>query len=412
MLCIMLDNKFKEFIKKHIDEDIQKIILSSSKFPDIDIKLAVKIISARRKLNSKMYEWAERDDLLFANSLSIEQASSSITAKHKQKFCEGGVVLDLTGGLGVDSYHFSQNNRSVIYFERDREIFESTSQNFITLGANNIIAVNMEVDSTNLQNYLKKSEMLDGVSYANLIYLDPSRRVKEGRRLLSINDYEPDITQLKSSLLEISDRILVKLSPMSDIKSIINECGNVTSVEIISVENDCKEILLLIERGSRVKYLEVIVKALNYTKKRGVEELFFTPQEESAALSMFCESNLKRYIYQPNASILKSGAFKLTGSRFNLLKLAVNTHLYTGDEFIENFPGRSFEIKEVADYNRNTIRNLSKIYPKANISTRNFPLSPSELKKILNIDDGGDITFFGCSLSSGVKKLVICSQRS
>ncbi|PKP00392.1 MAG: SAM-dependent methyltransferase [Bacteroidetes bacterium HGW-Bacteroidetes-8] len=412
MLSTMLDSKIKEFIKKYIDEDIKKIILSSSKFPDIDIKLAVKIISARRKLNSKMYEWAERDDLLFANSLSIEQASSSITAKHKQKFCEGGVVLDLTGGLGVDSYHFSQNNRFVIYFERDRELFDSTSQNFITLGANNIIAVNLEVDSTNLKNYLKNSEILDGVSYANLIYIDPARRVKEGRRLLSIKDYEPDITQLKRSLLEISDRILVKLSPMSDIKSIVNECGNVTSVEVISVDNDCKEILLLIERGSSVKYMEVIVKAINYSKKRGVEELVFTPQEESAALSIFCENNLKRYLYEPNASILKSGAFKLTGSRYNLFKLAVNTHLYTGDEFIKNFPGRSFEIKEVADYNRNTIRNLSKIYPKANITTRNFPLSPSELKKKLRIEDGGDITFFGCSLSSGVKKLVICSQRS
>lgn len=411
MLYIMLDNKHKEFIKKYLDEDIQKIILSTGKFPDIDIKLAVKIIVARRKLNSKMVEWAERDDLLFGSSLSIEQASSSITAKHKQKFCAAGVVLDLTGGLGVDSYHFSQNNRIVVYFERDSELFNATSQNFITLGADNIVAVNLEVDSTNLQSALKKIEMLGDETYADLIYLDPARRVKEGKRLLSIKDYEPDITQLKRSLLEISDRILVKLSPMSDIKSIVNECGSVNSVEIISVDNECKEVLLLIKRQSNVKYEEVMVKAINYTKRRGVEELVFTPHEESIAQSMFSDNKLNRYLYEPNASILKSGAFKLTGSRYNLNKLAANTHLYTGDELIEDFPGRSFEIKEVADYNRNTIRNLSKIYPKANITTRNFPLSASELKKNLRIEDGGDITFFGCSLSSGVKKLVICSQR-
>lgn len=407
----MLDDKLKAFINRHIDEDIQKTILSSGKFPDIDIKLAVKIITARKKLIPKMYEWSSRDDLLFANSLSIEQASSSITAKYKQKFCNGGVVLDLTGGLGVDSYHFSQNNRFVIYFERDRELFDTTSQNFITLGANNIITVNLEVNSKNLSNYLKKIEYLDGVSYADLIYLDPARRVKDGKRLLSIKNYEPDITQLKSSLLEISDRILIKLSPMSDVKSIVNDCGNVVSVDIISVDNDCKEILLLIERGSNINYREVKVTAVNYTKRRGVEEMIFTPADESVAISNFVESKLMRFLYEPNSSILKSGAFKLTGSRYNLQKLAVNTHLYTGDELIENFPGKIFEIKEVADYNRNTIRNLSKIYLKANITTRNFPLSPTELKKIFNIQDGGDITFFGCSLSSGVKKLVICNQR-
>ncbi|PKP06168.1 MAG: SAM-dependent methyltransferase [Bacteroidetes bacterium HGW-Bacteroidetes-5] len=412
MLYTMLDEKLKEYIKRHIDEDIQKTILSSSKFPDIDIKLAVKIITARKKLISKMYEWSERDDLLFANSLSIEQASSSITAKYKQKFCNGGVVLDLTGGLGVDSFHFSQNNKFVIYFERDRELFETTSQNFITLGADNIITVNLEVNSENLNSYLKNIKCLNGISYADLIYLDPARRVKEGKRLLSIKNYEPDITQLKSSLLEISNRILIKLSPMSDIKSIVNDCGNVVSVDIISVDNDCKEILILIERGCNSKYQQVKVTAVNYTKRRGVEEMVFTPSEESDAKSQFVQSRLMKFLYEPNSSILKSGAFKLTGSKYNLSKLAVSTHLYTGDELIENFPGRTFEIKEVADYNKNTIRNLSKIYPKANITTRNFPLSPSELKKILNIQDGGDITFFGCSLSSGVKKLVICSQRA
>jgi len=283
----MLDQKLKEFIKKHLNEDIHKIILSSSKHADIDIKLAVRIISARRKLSSKISEWADRDDLVFAGSLSIEQASSAITASHKQKYCEGGVVLDLTGGLGVDSYYFSKNNRFVIYFERERELYNATTQNFITLGADNIITANFEVNSSNLQIFLKETEQLEGVSYANLIFLDPARRVKQGKRLLSIKDYEPDITLLKKSLLEISDRILVKLSPMSDIKSVVNDCGNVKSIDIISVENDCKEILVLIDRKSNIKYQDVILNAVNYSKKRSSQVMIFTPQEESVAISQF-----------------------------------------------------------------------------------------------------------------------------
>jgi len=274
----------------------------------------------------------------------------------------------------------------------------------------NIISVNKEVDSSNLRDYIKNIPELNGISKIDLIYLDPARRVKEGKRLLSIKDYEPDITLLKSSLFEISDHILIKLSPMSDIKSTVNECKTVSEVDIISVDNDCKEILVLIEKGCNKSYDEVTIRAINYSKKRGIQEMVFTPKKESASLSAFADNGLKRFLYEPNTSILKSGAFKLTGSRYNLCKLSVNTHLYTGDELIENFPGRSFEIKEVADYNKHIIRNLRKIYPKANITTRNFPLSPSELKKILNVDDGGDITFFGCSLNNGAKKLVICSK--
>ncbi|MDZ4058883.1 MAG: RsmD family RNA methyltransferase, partial [Bacteroidales bacterium] len=359
----MLNEALKEFIRQNFERDLSKIILSSGSYPDIDIKLAATIIDARKRLRFKVPEWAKNEELIFINSTSIEQSSSEVTALHKQRFISGGIVVDLTGGLGVDSYYFSRNNKKVIYFERDTALYSAVSHNFKKLKADNIVTINVESDQKSIPETLQLALKINSDPFVDLIYIDPSRRKSGNRRVLAIRDYEPDITVLKDNLLKYSKRVLIKVSPMTDIKSFIMECGNISSVDIVSVENECKEVLFEIDRDCTKDYDRVEINALNYSRGINTVKISFTPKEERESISSFTEEEQMRYLYEPNASILKAGAFKYTGVKYNLKKLAHSTHLYSSEEYVENFPGKVYTVKEIADYCKNTIRNLRKIYP-------------------------------------------------
>lgn len=405
----MIDKDLKEFIEKHKKEDIRKIVLRSNQFPGIDVKRAVSIIESRRKLLSKFSNWGNSDELVFSLPVAVEQSSSEITAIHKQKYLKDGVIYDLTGGLGVDSYFFSRNNKMVIYFERDRRLYEEVVHNFDKIGAVNIKCFNREVSKNSVEEILG-SLVKGGIAKPDLIYLDPARRKSSGKRVLNLKDYEPDITELKDHLFKFTKRIVVKVSPMSDIKSAYSECGNIKNIDVVSVDNECKELLLEMEKDCTLPFESITITAVNYSSKKGVQELVFTPLEEINTNPLYIGDDPGKYLYEPNTSVLKSGAFKILGTRYDVKKISVNTHLYSGDSLISDFPGRVFEIKEVADYNKSNIRNLSKKYPKVNISVRNFPVPASDLRKILKTEDGGDITLIGCTLSNGAKKMVICRQ--
>ena len=404
----MLKQQFKEFISDHFNDDTGKLIMSASKYPNIDVKLAAIIIEARKKLLSKVPEWADNENLIYTGSLPIEQGSSSKTAIYKQNYCKNGIVADITGGMGIDSYYISKVNRKIIYIERDHELFKATINNFKELGATNIISINQEFKSIDGDNLIKEILNINGIKKLDLIYLDPSRRKTGGKRVHFINEYEPKINELKEILFRYSDKILLKISPMADIKSVKQEVEEVKSVEIIAVNNECKELLILLEKGCKVNFEEIEIKAVNLNDKKSDQQIVFTPKIENMTKCVFGVPQEGNYIYEPNAAVLKAGAFKFISYKFEVLKLEVNTHLYTSDKIIVNFPGRHFKIKEVADFDKISIRNLRKTYPKANISVRNFPLSAAELRARLKIEDGGDITIFGCTISKGVKKLITC----
>ncbi|HCT93883.1 MAG: hypothetical protein A2X19_05190 [Bacteroidetes bacterium GWE2_39_28] len=404
----MLTQQLKEFISAHFNEDTGTIILSASKYPHIDVKLAAIIIEARKKLITKVPEWAENANLIYTGSLSTEQCSSSKTAIYKQNYCKNGIVADLTGGMGIDSYFFSKVNKKVIYIEKNRDLFNATVNNFQELGAINIVSLNQEFNITNGDNLIRDVLNIHGINKLDLIYLDPSRRKSGGKRVHSINEYEPKIKEIKEILFKYSDKILVKISPMVDIKSVKQEVNEIKSVQIIAVNNECKELLILLEKGSNLDFDKIEIGAVNLKDKNSDEPVIFTPEIENETKSTFGMPLNGNYLYEPNAAILKAGAFKYITFKYDVQKLEVNTHLYTSDKMIDNFPGRRFKIKEVADFDKITIRNLRKTYPKANISIRNFPLSATELRDRLKIEDGGGITIFGCTLSKGVKKLVTC----
>lgn len=404
----MLTQQLKEFIAAHFNDDTGKLIMSASKYPTIDVKLAATIIEARKKLISKVPEWAENENLIYTSSLSTEQSSSSRTAIYKQNYCKKGIVADLTGGMGIDSYFFAKVNRQVIYIEKNPALFKATINNFLELGATNIDSINEEFNSINGDSLIRDVLNKHAIERLDLIYLDPSRRKTGGKRVHFINEYEPKINELKEILFRYSDKILIKISPMADIKSVKQEVEEVKSVEIVAVNNECKELLILLEKGCKMNFEQIEIRAVNLKDKKSDEQIAFTPELENKTISIFGTPQEGNYLYEPNAAILKAGAFKLISYKYDVQKLEVNTHLYTSDKIIDNFPGRHFKIKEVADFDKISIRNLRKTYPKANISVRNLPLSATELRDRLKIEDGGDITIFGCTISKGVKKLITC----
>ena len=442
---------FIAFIEEHHQDDTKGLILSGKRYPAVNIKAAATIIEARKKLLKKVPEWGKRYDLYYPATLAIEQASSVRTALYKQQFINKGVVIDLTGGLGIDSYHIAKKAKRIIYIERESELCAAAEYNFEQLGSNNIEVYNREITpfnvssviteilSYNIQEEEKQSIITNDISnnsvsdkYASkrslnrvdLIYIDPSRRGTNDRRIFAISDCEPDITKLNEHLFDFTDKILVKVSPMADITLLLKELPDICTLHILSVENECKELLLLLTQGNSnnsgipignsadTEQAMVEISCINFTKQDGIQSFTFTYDHERLAEPEYAE-HLGSYLYEPNSSILKGGAFKTISSRFEIAKLEKSTHLYTSDNIIEGFPGKVFKIKEVLDYNAKTIRNLNKIYPKANISVRNFPLSVNELKKRAAIEDGGNIQLMGTTiLNNGIslRKIIMCER--
>jgi hypothetical protein len=240
-----------------------------------------------------------------------------------------------------------------------------------------------------------------------ILYIDPSRRGNENKRLYALEDCEPDLTRIWSDLQQSGCKIIVKLSPMLDIDRILKQLAGISEIHIISVRNDCKEVLVVADRLSNGA---VKIFCINYLSDKSEQFFEFKPGEEKTAAAQYI-SEVKKYLYEPNVSILKAGAYKSVARRFDLEKLHPNTHLYTADNLTEEFPGRIFEVLEVYPFSNRTCKNLSKSIIKANITVRNFPLSVEELRKKLNMKDGGDIYLFACTLSDNKKVVVRCRKK-
>ena len=386
----------RDFIEKHLKDDVRQLALQ--KFPDdVDKMLVLNQIEARQLLSKKVPSWASNPDLLFPKHLSIEQCSSELTAKYKASIISGGdVFVDLTGGLGIDSYFLSEKFKTSYYIENQKELCDLAEHNFGVLGRK-IMVVNSDAES-----FLSKNQNID------LIFIDPARRDIYNRKMVSLHDCSPDVVDLQNILLKNSKNILIKASPMLDISLITNELQNISEIHIVSVKNECKEILIKIEPGfeKEIKYF-----CVNFVGNDLKSSQFFEFSEisECSECSSFAPT-IKRYLYEPNASLMKSGAFKLISQRFGIEKLHVNSHLYTSDNLISDFPGRIFEVVGFASFNKKIKKELLNDITEASIATRNFPLSANELRKNLNLKESDKNFVFGTTLM-GEKKVVILAKK-
>ncbi len=391
------------FVAVHYNDDLHELLLSSARYQGVDIKAAVNMISARRKIDIKVPQWKENNYLCFPDPVAAEQSSSGESAKYKKRFISNFRVLDLTCGIGIDSIFISENALEVFCYERNPLLCAAFEHNIKILGIKNITVVNREID----QNWI---ELYEGPA-PGLVYLDPARRLGSGKRVVALEDYQPDILKIKRSLLSLGKKVLIKISPMVDISATIKQLPETLQIHIISVENECKELLFLLDSDAGISTPltdpEIFMVNLN---KKGIQEFACTIKSEKESDWNLAVEGPGEYIYEPNSSIMKAGAFKSISSSFNVKMLAANTHLYTSSELIDNFPGRIFRLKKIHGSGRKGIKEICSGISQANISVRNFPLSASDLKKLTGVRDGGEIYLIGCTLSSGKKVILEASK--
>lgn len=387
----------KDFIRQHLTSDVRQLVLRSHP-ADVDVRRAAAQIAARQKARDKLPAWYANDDLLFPPALSVEQASSEQTAHYKASLVSGARLLDLTGGMGVDAWAFAQRVGQVTYVERQPELAELAAHNLPLLGAANVTVLTGD-----------GLAVVDQATAVDWIYLDPHRRDGQGGRVVQLADCEPDVSQadVLVKLLAKSDRILLKTSPMIDINATIRQLTAVvthvvTTVHVVAVQGEVKEILFVISKSDNTEPV-VHVNAVNILPDR---ELVFSFPRNKECMAEVSFSDPQTYIYEPNAAVLKAGAFRLVGSRYDLTKLSPNSHLYTSEDYRADFPGRVFVLKHAIKPDRSALQALLPTM-KANLTVRNFPQSVAELRKKLNLHEGGNVYIFATSLLNGDKRLLI-----
>ena len=419
----------KDFINAHLNDDVNKLALS--KFPDdIDKQFVIRQIQARQLLKKKLPSWSENDELLFPKRLSLEQCSSELTAKYKRTISsrdaetQSGdasmframehvdtssrkILVDLTGGMGVDTAFLSDNFDETIYVEAQEELCELARHNFQVLNKN-IKVVNA-----------KAEDFLSQCGEVDCIYLDPARRDEYGRKMVSLHDCSPDVAELQDLLFEKTNTVIVKLSPMLDIDIIKKELKNIKEIHVVAVKNECKEVLVLCQRTTD-NGQQTSSKACSQLITIDLRENWsftFSEDEEQDAVPSYADE-IGKYLYEPGVACMKAAPFKLLSQRFNIKKLHRNSHLYTSDELVADFPGRIFEVINVVPFDKKAKKILSQqttdngqqSLSKVSIAVRNFPLSAEALRKHLGFKDGDDFYIFGTTMK-GEKKVLVLGSR-
>jgi 16S rRNA G966 N2-methylase RsmD len=387
----ILTKQVQQFINEHLDDDIRRILFKKSPFKNVSSRELAEQIESKKRCEKKLPSWYHALNIYYPPKLAVEQASSELTANYKSNLIKADTLVDLTGGFGVDSYYFSRKVPHVTHCEEDLTLSEIAGYNSKVLGALNILFI-----SRNSMEYLRDTD-----NFFDIIFIDPSRRIKT-KKVFLLKDCEPDVISNYSLLLSKGKRIIIKTSPLLDIQSGLNELKHVSEIHIVSVKNDCKELLWIIDRDFNEEP-EVTCAAINGTETQRFS--FKLSAERSLILKTW--SPPLQYIYEPDVSLLKSGCFKLIADRFNLNKLHPNTHLYTSGELNEKFMGRKFKVISCTSYSNFSRNNALN---KANVITRNFPLLPEEIKKKYHIRDGGS-SYLIFTTGPSNQSLVIQAER-
>ena len=372
----ILDKSVQDYISKNLSADVFEIILKKQIFPKVTNKEIAEQISAKVKSKKKLPTYFKTPSIYFPNKVNIEQTSSEKTAEFKSKIVTGNTMIDATGGFGVDSMYFSKEFKKTIYIEENKELFEIVKVNSKELGLNNIKHLND-----------------DGIDYAkkldtaiDLLYIDPSRRNKENKKVHFLSDCTPLIDYDLIKSLQNFKSILIKCSPIIDLKKTINDLIVVSEIYIVGINNEVKEVLFSLNKKCnndiKIKCIDLSNRELDF--EFCINEIDNKKNNDN--------SEVLNYLYEPNSMILKSGAFSLICDRYDVKKLNSNSHLYTSKELID-FPGRVFSVESVVKYNKRNLKDLN--ISKANITTRNFPIDVKDIRKKSKILDGGkDYLFF------------------
>ena len=458
----------QDFIRQHQDEDVRQLAFLGSKYPEVDMPFALDQIRGRKMARVKLPRWASLEGIIYPPHISMEQCSSESTALYKAELAarllglpasSSGTEMkaeneiefvDLTGGFGVDfSYIAARLGVKSMYVERQAHLCEAAKENFERLGLKNAIVKNGDGIEV-LHSFLPKKDDAAsaddslGIIYdqplsllktklgLKLIFIDPARRDDAGNKVVSLKDCTPDVTVLQEEMLSKADYVIIKLSPMLDWHRPISELSHVREVHIISVNNECKELLLVLSARNMdemeassadgvggTEEAEGTDGAVKYAGKLRIycvndAQSFVCDESDMETSSVkIAPSTLEemQYLYEPNASLMKAGCFGVLSGRYDARMLSKNSHLFVSQAPIEAFPGRSFRIIAISSFNKKELkRHLSGI-TKANIAARNFPLSVAELRKRLKLKDGGETYIFATTLSDESHVLMITEKK-
>lgn len=378
----------RQFIEEHLNDDVHELALKHSN-AKVDMALALRQIEARQLLRKKVPSWSANPELLFPSHLSIEQCSSEASANYKASLMKGESFADLTGGLGIDCYYISQNFQHSDYVEHNPELCALARHNYEVLGAKTMVVHN---DSAEV--FLNQCEPLD------CLFIDPARRDVHGRKVVSVSDCTPNVVDLQDLMLRKAKRVMVKLSPMLDISQALKELRHVKEIHVVAVSNECKELLFIMEPAFDD---EPTYTCVNLETRQPV--VTFSMEEERVAILQLAKE-LGHYLYEPNPAVMKGGCYKMLSQRYALKKLHRNSHLYTSDSLIQDFPGRIFEVDGWAIYGKKA-KDLLKDVDKASIAVRNFPMTVAEIRKSLKINDGDQTYLFATTLSDERKVIIL-----
>lgn len=432
ILLVEISQQTREFIRSHRTDDVRDLALHAKRTPDLDLPWALDQIAGWQTARTKLPQWADTDGIIYPPHLSMEQCSSEPTARYKAELAtrlmasdgapapRRGRLIDLTGGFGVDFSTMARNFAQAVYVERQPDLCDIARHNLDLLGLGDAQVVNADAAS-----FLATAEDAD------IIVIDPARRDEHGGRTFAIADCTPDILGMLDLLTAKAGHVLVKLSPMLDWHKAVEDCrGTVREVHIVAVANECKELLLVL-RGQPdavpVEDVTVTVHCVNITARgterftvaadaTGVHSVGTARHSDGAATGVTAGGTVAedssttdadgdpvshaddglpfRYLYEPNAAIMKAGCFAALSSAFRVPQLAPNSHLFISDTSVEGFPGRAFRVATVMTMGKKDLKRGLSGLMHANIATRNFPMSVSQLRGRLKLQDGGDAYLF------------------
>lgn len=383
----------RKLIEQYADSDVNALALKLRDSDNVDSKFVLRQIAGRQVMRRKMPLWASNPDVQYPDHLPLEQCSSFFTANYKKEIGERLLTTfdncaDLTGGFGVDFFVMSENFSHAIYAERNTNLCDVVRHNFEVLHRCNAKFLNSDgVD------FIKNTS-----EHFNLVFIDPARRNSAGKKTVRIEDCEPDILIFQDIMIKKADVVMIKLSPMIDIADIIAKLHNVSEIHLVATANECKEVLVVLQNGFNSE-------PRIFTVNDNQRYTFILSNERDCDINLYQSTNLNgKYLFEPNAAVMKSGAFKILTQDYKVSKLHVSSHLYIADHDIKDFPGRRFKLERVGQP-----KEFCGI-GKANLAVRNFPEKAEILKKKLKICDGGDIFLFATTIYNGSKVFIQCCK--
>jgi 16S rRNA G966 N2-methylase RsmD len=386
----ILDGEVQKYISNNLHADIPTLSLKKSPFPLVSSKELAEQTDSKKRCELKLPHWYNTDGIYYPSKLAIEQASSELAAKYKVELLQGNEIIDLTGGFGVDTLFFALKAKSVTHCELNQELSEISEHN------SRVFGLEISYIHSNGLEYLINSKKT-----FSTIYIDPSRRV-ESKKVFMLKDCEPDIISNLQILKNHTSHILIKTAPLLDIQSAIRELNQVSAIHVISIKNECKELLILIDNKAVSDDPPITCALLG---DNGKSYSFRLSEEKKFQIDKYYEP--LKYIYEPDAALLKAGCFKLITRDFSMNKIHQHTHLYTSAELQNTFPGRKFILKNTWNYGTFLKEHQFK---KANIICRNFSLSPEEIKKKLKIIDGGEEYLLFCTGPNNERLVLNCER--